>query len=96
MYQQILTKILGIFDIPSGPIIGMWSLMMLIGCAYSIWTTKQVSMPVAMIFSTVLTNFCAHKIARVMSGTAPATPAQNDKNLDVQGDDNVNTEQPSK
>ena len=88
MYQQLLTKILGIFDIPSGPIIGMWSMMMLIGCGYSIWATKQVSMPVALIFSAVLTNFCAHKIARVWgSGSAPTNPDSNDKNLDVQGDD---------
>lgn len=97
MYQEILTKILGIFDIPSGPIIGMWSLMMLVGCAYSIWTTKQVSMPVAMIFSAVLTNFCAHKIANVMNGSAPIK-SDNDKNLDVQGqgDNNGNTDTLSK
>jgi len=92
MYEEILTKILGIFDIPSGPIVGMWSLMMLAGCAYSIWTTKQVSTPVAMIFSAVLTNFAAHKIAKVMNGSPAPTPDANDtpnsngKNLDVQGD----------
>jgi hypothetical protein len=87
MYQKFLTKLLGIFDIPSGPIVGMWSLVMLIGCAYSIYITKQVSMPVAMIFSAVLTNFCAHKIANVLNGSAPAPTNNNDKNLDVQGED---------
>jgi hypothetical protein len=87
MYQQFLTKILGIFDIPSGPIVGMWSLMMLVGCAYSIYSTKQVSTPVALTFSAVLTNFCAHKIARVWNGSAPTTPADDDKNIDVNGDD---------
>jgi hypothetical protein len=87
MYQQLLTKVLGVFDIPSGPIVGMWSLMMLLGCGYSIWVTKQVSMPVAMVFSAVLTNFCAHKIARVCgSGSASAKP-DDDKNIDVNGDD---------
>jgi len=88
MYRQLLTKILGIFDIPSGPIIGMWSLMMLIGCGYSIYTTKQVSMPVAMVFSAVLTNFCAHRIANVINGSVPAKPDSNtDKNLDCTGED---------
>ena len=87
MYQQLLTKILGIFDIPSGPIVGMWSLMMLLGCGYSIWSTKQVSTPVAMIFSAVLTNFCAHKIAKVMNGSpTPALDAD-----DTKEDDNEDT-----
>lgn len=80
MYQKLLTKILGIFDIPSGPIVGLWSLVILIGCAYSIYTTKQVSAPVACIFSAVLTNFAAHKIAKVCTGTDQTSTGDNNGN----------------
>jgi hypothetical protein len=93
MYDKFF-KLLGILAPPAPIIVGAWSLVMLFGCAYSIWTTKQVSMPVAMIFSAVLTNFTAHKIAHVMNGTAPA--CNDDTNLDVQGDDNGTIQQPSK
>jgi hypothetical protein len=87
MYQKILTKILGIFDIPSGCIIGLWSLVMLIGSAYSIYKTHEISTGVAMMFSTVITGFAGHKIAKVWKGTDSSTD-NNDTNLDVQGDKN--------
>lgn len=82
MYQKILTKILGVFDVPSGPIIGLWSLTMLIGSAYSIYKTHEVSTAVAMMFSTVITGFAGHKIITVWKGT--------NKDQDSQGDNNGN------
>ena len=88
MYQKILTKLLGIFDIPSGPIIGLWSLVMLIGSAYSIYKTHEISTGVAMMFSTVITGFAGHKIIKVWKGTQDSS--SNETNLDVQGDDNGN------
>lgn len=89
MYQKILTKILGVFDIPSGPIVGLWSLLMLVGSAYSIYKTHEVSTAIAMMFSTVITGFASHKIIKVWKGTnSISTP--NETNLDVQGDDNGN------
>jgi hypothetical protein len=93
MYDKFF-KVLSILAPPAPVIVGTWSLVMLVGCAYSIYTTKQVSMPVSVIFSAVLTNFTAHKIATVMNGTAPVD--NNDTNLDVQGDSNANPTQPSK
>lgn len=93
MYDKFF-KYLEFLAPPAPVIVGAWSLVMLIGCGYSIYFTKQVSMPVAMIFSAVLTNFTAHKIARVMNGQAPV-----DNNvptdLDVQGDDNGTAQKPS-
>ena len=83
MYDKFF-KLLGILAPPAPIIVGAWSLVLLIGCAYSIYTTKQISMPIAVIFSAVLTNFTAHKIAAVMNGTASVD--NNDTNLDVQGD----------
>jgi hypothetical protein len=91
MYQQLLTKILGIFDIPSGPIVGLWSIVMLIGCAYSIYYTKQISQPVAIIFSTIIGAFAGHKIVNVWKGSN-----NQDKNIDVNGDDNDDTDKSSK
>lgn len=79
MYQKLLTQILGIFDIPSGPIVGLWSLVILVGCMFSILKTHEVSAPVATIFSVVITNFAAHKVVKVWKG----------QDQDVQGDDNV-------
>ena len=80
MYQKFF-KVLEILAPPAPIIVGTWSIIILSGCAYSIFCTKQVSMPIAVIFSAVLTNFTAHKIANTMNGTVPV-----DKNLDVQGD----------
>jgi hypothetical protein len=85
MYEKFF-KYLEFLAPPAPIIVGTWSLVMLIGCAYSIYCTKQISTPISLIFSAVLTNFTAHKIAKVMSGS-PATPDSNDKNLDVQGED---------
>lgn len=84
MYDKFF-KLLGIVAPPAPVIVGTWSLVMLIGCAYSIFTTKQVSGPIAMIFSAVLTNFTAHKIAHVMKGTGCS-------DNDSQGDDNGNAQ----
>ena len=92
MYEKVF-KYLEFLAPPAPIIVGAWSLVMLIGCGYSIYCTKQVSMPVAMIFSAVLTNFTAHKIARVMNGTAPVD--NNPTDLDVQGEDNGNAQKPS-
>lgn len=80
MYQKFLTKLLGIFDIPSGPIIGLWSLLMLIGSAYSIYKTHEVSTAIAMMFSTVITGFAGHKMVKVWKAT----------DQDSQGDNNGN------
>ena len=86
IYPKILAKGLSVFDIPSGPIVGLWSLVFLVGCAYSIWTTKQVTQPVAIIFSTVIGAFAGHKIVNVWKGTNGGST--DDKNIDVQGDSN--------
>ena len=92
MYQKFF-KYLEFLAPPAPIVVGTWSIVMLVGCAYSIYCTKQVSMPVSLIFSAVLTNFTAHKIAKVMNGSAPV---DNTTDLDVQGDDNGNTDKPSK
>ncbi len=83
MYQKLLTRLLGIFDIPSGPIVGLWSLTILVGCIFSILKTHEVSTPVATIFSVVITNFAGHKMVKVWKGT--------DQDQDSQGDDNEDT-----
>lgn len=85
IYPNILKKVLSIFDIPSGPIVGLWSLVFLVGCAYTIWTTRQVTQPIAIIFSTVISAFAGHKIVNVWKGTNQDKPE--DKDLDIQGDD---------
>jgi hypothetical protein len=81
MYAKLF-KLLGFLAPPSPIIVGTWSLSILIGCMYSIYLTKQISMPIAVIFSAVLTNFTAHKISKVMNGTDQTV----DKNLDCQGE----------
>jgi hypothetical protein len=86
MYEKFF-KYLEFLAPPAPIVVGTWSIVMLIGCGYSIYCTKQVSAPVAVIFSAVLTNFTAHKIAKVMNGPVPV---DNKPNLDVQGDDNGN------
>ena len=96
MYQKFLTKLLGVFDIPSGPIVGLWSLLMLLGSAYSIYKTHEVSTAIAMMFSTVITGFAGHKIAKIWKGTDSSSD-NGDMNLDVQGDQNEDdTAKPSK
>jgi hypothetical protein len=80
MYQKLLTRLLGIFDIPSGPIVGLWSLTILVGCIFSILKTHEVSSPVATIFSVVITNFAGHKMIKVWKG----------RDQDNQGDNNGN------
>ena len=85
IYPRILNKIFSPFDIDSPIIVGLWSVVFLVGCAYSIYTTKQVTQPVAIIFSTVIGAFAGHKIVNVWKGTNQDKPE--DKNLDVQGDD---------
>lgn len=87
IYPKILENILVIFDIKSDVIIGLWSLIILVGCAYSIFTTKQVSAPVATIFSVVITNFSAHKISQIWTGqVAPVIKKEIDCD-DTKGDD---------
>jgi hypothetical protein len=83
MYKKFF-KVLEILAPPAPIIVGTWSLVILTGCAYSIYLTKQVSMPIAVIFSAVLTNFTAKKIASAMNGSVPVTPTS-EKNLDIQG-----------
>jgi hypothetical protein len=85
MYNKFF-KILEILAPPAPIIVGTWSLVILTGCAYSIFSTKQVSAPIAVIFSAVLTNFTAHKIAQTMNGSATPDTTDNETNLDVQGD----------
>ena len=82
IYPKILEKVLGIFDVSSDRIVGTWSIVLLVGCMYSIWTTKTVTTPVAMIFSTIVTGFAGHKIVKVWKGTDSNSQV---KNLDVQG-----------
>jgi hypothetical protein len=96
VYPKILNKIFSPFDIESRIIVGIWSFVFLIGCAYSIWTTKQVTQPVAVIFSTVIGAFAGHKIANILKGTNSNNSSE-DKNVDVQGEDNDdNTDKLSK
>jgi hypothetical protein len=96
IYPKLLEKALSIFDIQSDIIVGLWSLVFLVGCAYSIYTTKQVTQPVAIIFSTVISAFAGHKIVNVWKGTN-SNSSSDDKNIDVQGeDDNDNTDKSSK
>ena len=83
IYPKILAKGLSVFDIPSGPIVGLWSLVFLVGCAYTIYKTREVTQPIAIIFSTVISAFAGHKIVNVWKGTQ-----NQDKNIDTQGDDN--------
>jgi hypothetical protein len=84
-YPKILDALLAPFDISSDVIVGLWSLIILIGCAYSIYETKHVSAPVATIFSVVITNFGAHRVAKILKGSSQD---QNpDKKIDVQGED---------
>jgi len=94
IYPKILNKIFSPFDIESRIIVGLWSVVFLVGCAYSIWTTKQVTQPVAIIFSTIISAFAGHKIVNVWKGTSQDKPE--DKNLDVQGDDNDSIGKPTK
>jgi len=86
IYPKLLEKALSIFDIPSGPIVGLWSIVFLIGCAYTIYTTRQITQPIALIFSTVISAFAGHKIVNVWKGTQTQDKSE-DKNIDVQGDD---------
>lgn len=90
VYPKLLEKSLAIFDIKSDVIVGLWSLVILVGCAYSIWATKQVSAPVATIFSVVITNFSAGKITQVWKGQATQVIADVKKDIDCgsKGDDN--------
>ena len=89
IYPKILEKLLSVFDISSGVIVGLWSVVFLIGCAYSIYTTHQITMPVAMIFSTIISAFAGHKIVTVWKGSSQIQDKPVEKNLDCQGDDNV-------
>ena len=94
IYPKLLEKILKVFDISSGPIVGLWSLVLLIGCMYSIWQTKTVTTPVAMIFSTIISAFAGHKIVKVWKGTDNTD--SDDTNLDVQGQGDDNANKPGK
>lgn len=89
IYPQILEKLLSIFDISSGTIVGLWSVVFLIGCAYSIYRNHDISMPTAMIFSTVISAFAGHKIVTVWksSGSQQVQDKPVEKNLDCQSDD---------
>lgn len=80
IYPGILEKILSIFDIKSDTIVGLWSVVILIGCIFSIVKTHEVSGPVATIFSVVITNFAGHKMVKAWKA----------KDQDSQGDDNGN------
>lgn len=90
VYPKLLAKILSVFNIQSDIIVGLWSIVILIGCVFSILKTHEVSAPVASIFSVVISAFAGHKIVKVWKGT----DSSDDTNLDVQGDNNVN--KPSK
>ena len=85
MYNKLF-KFLGFLDIPSNIIVGLWSIVFLIGCAYTIYTTKQITQPIAIIFSTVISAFAGHKIVNVWKGTQNQDKPE-DKDLDCQGDD---------
>jgi hypothetical protein len=95
IYPKILEKALSIFDIKSDVIVGLWSVVFLVGCAYTIYTTRQITQPIAIIFSTVIGAFAGHKIVNVWKGTNSSNPDA--KNVDVQGEDNDdNTDKSSK
>ncbi len=79
MYEKFF-NLLGILAPPSNIIVGIWSLVILAGCAYSIFSTKQVSTPIAVIFSAVLTNFTANKISKSLNEST----ASKDVNPDIQ------------
>jgi len=79
VYPKILNKIFSPFDISSPIIVGLWSVVFLVGCAYSIYTTKQITQPVAIIFSTVISAFAGHKIVNVWKG-AQKSDLPEDKN----------------
>jgi hypothetical protein len=83
MYKKLF-KFLGFLDVPGDIIVGIWSLSILAGCMYSIISTKQVSAPIATIFCTIITNFGAHRVAKIWKGVTPVKPVE--KNLDVQGE----------
>lgn len=87
MYKKILAIILSPFDIPSDIIVGLWSIVILIGCIFSILKTHEVSAPVASIFSVIISAFAGHKIVTVWA--AKNQDDVDDKNIDVQGDNNV-------
>jgi TRAP-type C4-dicarboxylate transport system permease large subunit len=86
MYKKILAIILSPFDVPSDIIVGLWSIVILIGCVFSILKTHEVSAPVASIFSVVISAFAGHKMVKVWKG--PASTSSDEPNLDIQGDDN--------
>jgi len=88
-------KWLGFLAPPSPIIVGAWSIVMLIGCAYSIYHTKQVSAPISVIFGAVLTNFTAHKIAKVMNPTVRDETNTGPKDLDIQGESDGNSKKSS-
>lgn len=91
IYPKILDNVLVIFDIRSDIIVGLWSVILLLGCAYSIYKTNQVSAPVATIFSVVITNFSAHKISQVLKGQQDPEvkeAAKKEIDCDTKGDEN--------
>lgn len=80
VYPKILEKVLGIFDVSSDRIVGTWSIVLLVGCMYSIWTTKTVTAPVATIFSTIIGAFAGHRIARILKGSGQNSQGDNNGN----------------
>jgi multisubunit Na+/H+ antiporter MnhG subunit len=94
MYQKFF-KYLEFLAPPAPIVVGTWSIVLLIGCAYSIYYTKQISAPISVIFSAVLTNFTAHKIAKVMNGQA-VSDQTTDLDIQGQGDSNGKDQSASK
>ncbi len=90
MYQKFLSIILSPFNVPSDIIVGLWSIVILIGCIFSIIKTHEVSAPVASIFSVVISAFAGHKIVKIWKGT------DSSDDQDGQGDSNGNTDKSSK
>jgi TRAP-type C4-dicarboxylate transport system permease large subunit len=83
IYPKILETILSIFNIKSDIIVGLWSIVILIGCVFSILKTHEVSAPVASIFSVVISAFAGHKMVKVWKG--PDSDGQGDLNGKDQG-----------
>jgi hypothetical protein len=83
MYSKLF-KFFEFLDVPSGIVLGTWSLVMIGLSVYSVIFNHPISSGLATCYCTVVATYGAHKSVIVWKGTSN----QEDKNLDVQGDDN--------
>lgn len=66
--KERLKSLFEVLDIPGGAILGMWSLLMLVMCAMSFWTGREIPNNVKDIFNWVLTSFAASKTLKTLFG----------------------------